>query len=1546
MADEAKAKYEVQVKLDVDTSELDSAQQRLARMPQGSSGGGAAVPQQMAAVSAAADDARDSIGQVNTQMERVGRTDLSGAENQVNQLGESADQAAGSFVDLASELEAVGNFGESLKGVSAGIVAFGADAVQAAGEFEQLRAKLVTIQHDAKTASDTFNYAKTLAAATPFDVQAVVKAAVQLEVYGQKSRELLPVVANLASAMGGDISHAATAMGKALSGSADGLMVLRDSFGINTDKLAKFGAELNAQGGIAVDSAEKIDKLKQALVDMVNTEFAGGIERQAATVDGALGNLEDEITNAKAAIGDELSPYVKVLTGELAKLVEGLSAFAPAIAVIGGLAAAVTGVAGAFITGVTGVVAFKTAMDRLDTSITSVNSKLKKFKAENATLVRGAMFAGISTAVIVGAELLNTYVLKYIEDQKKLQAQMADESKQVQAQRQVWNNLQKAIEATTGAKVDFYGKKGAAGIGDIAASDNLPTARLLDELEQRGTNYDAFCGWVEEYTTNVARLKEKLANVKQELARAEQTAAALKSDPKLYSQYTNALIEVQTKKARKAELETKLAVNFRYTGAEEIAERIKQDKDRIDRAQKGALASVAYADYAERTKDTDLLFTATERLRKSLASLYEAAKKQTLLSESALKDPAERMNKMADLVAKGQTNGQEYKIISGIQAQAEAYAKAQEALEAGRQERYSAEEQRLDETFAREQAGRDQDLAAERKYYEDKLALHKDYRQALAQTYESELKTRSNGWLPGEKEALQQKYEATQHLSAAEVECINKLHELDKNQAAEKQAQLLASLQSMITPLSEAAQELSSSLFADPDDTVAAYELCIRKLKEWAEAHKEVLAASQEVQSSYAATLKAQEQALKQAIDNRGNKAYQTLQEQAQTQMVSAKGPVQQLNAVRQTVILLQQALKTNKDIKASESARYQVQQQIVALGKQELSIKEQIKQMSEQLSNENDSLDLQLKQDELSDLEERSQAGENVYQALIAKEQEIHQMRLADIEEEAQKELESVKGQAELEEQVIKKLASMRQLEENRYQRELRSRSKDEKAKKEQQTAQTQTAASADRSDDSFGWKPGSPLMTPAEAFKAQSEAFLAPSELEKSAKNTAVDSNTTAFDSSTAAVQSNTAATNDHATGVKAATDVMPGVKTSISDVNTGLTACTQALKAFASAVKAGTDALGDKSNDQTKKDAEAKKTDSAKKADSANKTDKVATTDKAKPSADKQSPAPTKRQGGTDWDKLQFDPETQRWVPKTSAKDTIAQPPKPSAEPSQQQTMLTGNTAMTTRTTLGSGTVTGTITNELRADSTAVDTHTSAVTASTTATETGTTAVTENTEGVTANTTATETGTTAITQSTEGVTASTAAVQAFTTSIQAATAAAAGAGSAEGAGTDDANGTAAGTAATATGTAATATGTAATATGTAATATGTTATTAGGTANTTTATGTAETAAGSTAAKDSGTLPMSPWFSYISGSSLLSKTVSSQQAMPIPDVVSPPAPQAVTSTVSTANTTNNYYIDSVRSAQSVDSRALAQMVDKVAGAEQRRIRTMLGG
>ncbi|MFZ5987209.1 MAG: tape measure protein, partial [Bacillota bacterium] len=200
-------------------------------------------------------------------------------------------------------------------GLAGAIALIGKKALDEAGDIEKFTATMRTITGSTKEAANMIQFAIKAATQTPFEVKGVVESTATIMQFtkmlgwtGKDAQKWFPLIGDLAAGMGKDLHYTSLVMGKALTGSQDAILSLRDQFGISAQALKAFGAEINKEGGIAVRTAEQQEKLRNALEALIKQNFAGAMARQMDTFQGAMSNLRDALSRVYMAIGKEMIP--------------------------------------------------------------------------------------------------------------------------------------------------------------------------------------------------------------------------------------------------------------------------------------------------------------------------------------------------------------------------------------------------------------------------------------------------------------------------------------------------------------------------------------------------------------------------------------------------------------------------------------------------------------------------------------------------------------------------------------------------------------------------------------------------------------------------------------------------------------------------------------------------------------------------------------------------------------------------------------------------------------------------------------------------------------------------------------------------------------------------------------------------------------------------------------------------------------------------------------------------------------------------------------
>lgn len=164
---------------------------------------------------------------------------------------------------------------------------------------EVLRASLETVTGGSREAASAFADLQKFAAQTPFSLQEVTQAFVRLKALGlEPTTELLTSFGNTASAFGKSLMQFSEAVADAITG--------------EFERLKEFGIRASQQGdkvaftfrGVTTVVRKQGDEIKRYLEEIGNSDFAGAMEKRAATLDGALSNLGDSFERLLVAVGD------------------------------------------------------------------------------------------------------------------------------------------------------------------------------------------------------------------------------------------------------------------------------------------------------------------------------------------------------------------------------------------------------------------------------------------------------------------------------------------------------------------------------------------------------------------------------------------------------------------------------------------------------------------------------------------------------------------------------------------------------------------------------------------------------------------------------------------------------------------------------------------------------------------------------------------------------------------------------------------------------------------------------------------------------------------------------------------------------------------------------------------------------------------------------------------------------------------------------------------------------------------------------------------
>jgi len=215
------------------------------------------------------------------------------------------DRTGGAFRSINAGLGRVKNAVFSVQtavAALAGATGFGLlvkGTIETNREFQSLEASLSTFLGSTEKASEAFGILQQFAATTPFALREVVSGFNKLIARGlNPSIQALTAFGNIASGTGKTLDQFVEAAADAAVG--------------EFERLKEFGIKARSEGdkvvftfkGVETEVTKSGKAISDFLVTLGETEFAGAIEKQSQTLNGAFSNLGDSFDMFKKAIGE------------------------------------------------------------------------------------------------------------------------------------------------------------------------------------------------------------------------------------------------------------------------------------------------------------------------------------------------------------------------------------------------------------------------------------------------------------------------------------------------------------------------------------------------------------------------------------------------------------------------------------------------------------------------------------------------------------------------------------------------------------------------------------------------------------------------------------------------------------------------------------------------------------------------------------------------------------------------------------------------------------------------------------------------------------------------------------------------------------------------------------------------------------------------------------------------------------------------------------------------------------------------------------------
>lgn len=181
-------------------------------------------------------------------------------------------------------------------------------------EFEKLNAQLITVTGSQAAATAEFRNLERLAVSTPFQIEELTQAFIQLRVFGvEPTNESFNALGDFASAFGTTINEMSIVIRSATAGQTESIRRFVENFEVMGEQVAI------TFNGVRTVIDRNAQSISDALVEISKNNFAGAMAREMETLNGVLSNLEDSMGILARTSGEVLLP---VLTDIVAKTIE------------------------------------------------------------------------------------------------------------------------------------------------------------------------------------------------------------------------------------------------------------------------------------------------------------------------------------------------------------------------------------------------------------------------------------------------------------------------------------------------------------------------------------------------------------------------------------------------------------------------------------------------------------------------------------------------------------------------------------------------------------------------------------------------------------------------------------------------------------------------------------------------------------------------------------------------------------------------------------------------------------------------------------------------------------------------------------------------------------------------------------------------------------------------------------------------------------------------------------------------------------------------
>lgn len=260
---------------------------------------------------------RAAADRVGGSLRQAGNIDLTRGRGEIDRLRQSLRDAQNATSGLAG---AAGTLKSAFAGLAIGAVIQEAvsQLMNAQREFDKLHTSLVTMTGSTKAAGEAYKVLQEFAASTPYSLNEVTNAFITLKARGlDPSEKALRSYGDTAAGLGKPLQSVIEAVADAVNGDFERT---KEAFNV---KASKMGSQVAMTfKGITTMVQNNAEEIEKYLIGIGEVNFAGGMERQSKTLDGALSNLGDTwnellMTVNKNGVGDAMQASVLAASSAL-----------------------------------------------------------------------------------------------------------------------------------------------------------------------------------------------------------------------------------------------------------------------------------------------------------------------------------------------------------------------------------------------------------------------------------------------------------------------------------------------------------------------------------------------------------------------------------------------------------------------------------------------------------------------------------------------------------------------------------------------------------------------------------------------------------------------------------------------------------------------------------------------------------------------------------------------------------------------------------------------------------------------------------------------------------------------------------------------------------------------------------------------------------------------------------------------------------------------------------------------------------------------------